>query len=29
MLITTFMDQVTFNDSGNEITLVKRRAEST
>jgi CheY-like chemotaxis protein len=26
-LIRTFMDQVTFNDAGNEITLVKRRRE--
>jgi CheY-like chemotaxis protein len=28
MLIRTFMDDVTFNDSGNEITMVKRRAEN-
>jgi CheY-like chemotaxis protein/anti-sigma regulatory factor (Ser/Thr protein kinase) len=26
MLIRTFMDEVTFNDSGNEITMVKRRS---
>jgi CheY-like chemotaxis protein/anti-sigma regulatory factor (Ser/Thr protein kinase) len=28
MLIRTFMDEVTFNDVGNEITMVKRRAVS-
>ena len=26
MLIRTFMDEVSFNDAGNEITMVKRRA---
>jgi CheY-like chemotaxis protein len=26
MLINTFMDEVTFNDNGNEITMIKRRA---
>lgn len=26
MLIRTFMDDVTFNDTGNEVTMVKRRA---
>ena len=26
LLIRTFMDQVSFNKSGNEITMVKRRA---
>jgi CheY-like chemotaxis protein len=28
MLIKTFMDEVTFNEVGNEITMVKRRVES-
>jgi anti-sigma regulatory factor (Ser/Thr protein kinase) len=28
MLIKTFMDEVTFNGVGNEITMVKRRVES-
>jgi CheY-like chemotaxis protein len=28
MLIRTFMDEVSFNDSGNEITMVKRTARS-
>jgi anti-sigma regulatory factor (Ser/Thr protein kinase) len=27
LLIRTFMDDVKFNDSGNEITLFKRKAE--
>jgi anti-sigma regulatory factor (Ser/Thr protein kinase) len=27
MLIRTFMDQVTFNDTGNEVTITKRRAQ--
>jgi anti-sigma regulatory factor (Ser/Thr protein kinase) len=27
MLIRTFMDEVSFNDKGNEITMIKRRAE--
>lgn len=29
MLIRTFMDEVTFNDVGNEITMVKRRSDVT
>jgi len=28
MLIRTFMDEVTFNETGNEITLVKRRCDA-
>jgi len=28
MLIRTFMDEVTFNESGNEIAMTKRRDES-
>jgi CheY-like chemotaxis protein len=28
MLIRTFMDEVSFNDAGNEITMVKRRASA-
>jgi anti-sigma regulatory factor (Ser/Thr protein kinase) len=27
MLIRTFMDEVSFNDKGNEITMIKRHAD--
>jgi anti-sigma regulatory factor (Ser/Thr protein kinase) len=27
-LMRTFMDEVTFNEAGNEVTMVKRRAQS-